>query len=105
MSSSLEGKTWEMDGCLGPEIEGIDETLDSSLDEIMLANEEQTWSGWRAVMMICFSFKALRKIECLFLEHEKIVLTLNTFLIVVSFFYAEVSVHDSMDSAVRILER
>ena len=51
------------------------------------------------------SFKALRKIGCLFLEDEKIALTLNSFFIVVSLFDVEGSVHDSMDGAVRILER
>ena len=50
--------------------------------------------------MICFSFKSLQKVECLFLEDEKIVLTLNTLFIVVSFFDAESSVNDSIDGTV-----
>ena len=44
--------------------EGTDETLDS------------------------LSFKALRQVEYLFLEDEKIASTLNSFFIVVSLFYA-----------------
>ena len=50
-------------------------------------------------------FKSLQKVECLFLEDEKIVLTLNTFFKLVSLFDAEGSVHDSMDDVVRILGR
>ena len=56
-------------------------------------------------MMIWISFKALWKVEYLLLEDEKIVFTLNTFLIVVSFFDAEGYVHDHVDGAVRILGR
>ena len=52
--------------------------------------------------MCCFSFKALKKVERILLEDEKIVLTLKKFFIVVSFFDTEGSVHDSMDGAVKI---
>ena len=54
-------------------------------------------------MIISFSCKTLWKVEELFLEDEKIVLTLNYFFIVGSFFNAEGSVHDSTDSIARIL--
>ena len=50
-----------------------------------------------------FSFKAFWKVECIFLDDDKIVFISNTFLIVVSFFDAEGSDHDYMDSVVRIL--
>ena len=94
-----------MDRSLGSEVEGIDKTLDSLSDEMMRMDEEETCLGWRSGMMICFSFKSLWTVEDLFLEDEKIVLTSNTFLTVVSFFDAEGSLHNSMDGAVRILGR
>ena len=53
----------EMDGCLGSEGEGADETLDFLSDKMMCANEEENLSGWLAGMMICFSFKAFLKVE------------------------------------------
>ena len=40
MSSVSEGKTCEIHENLGSEVEGIDKTLDSSLDEMMCAKEE-----------------------------------------------------------------
>ena len=52
-----------------------------------------------------FLFKALWKVEELFLDDEKIVFVPNTFLTLVYFFDAEDSVHDFMDGAVRILGR
>ena len=51
------------------------------------------------------SFNALRKVECLFLEDEKIAFTLNSFFIAVSLFYVEDSVHDSLDGVFRTLRR
>ena len=79
--------------------------LDFLLDRMMHSNEEETCLGWRAWMMICFSLKSLWKVKDLFLEDEKIVLTLKTFLIVLYLFDAEGSVHDSMNGAFRILGR
>ena len=59
MSLVSEGKTCETHWCLGSEVEVIDETLCSSSDEMMCANEEETCSGRREGMMICYSFKTL----------------------------------------------
>ena len=98
-------KECETNGCVGSEIEGIDETLDSSLDEMMHANEEDTCSEWREGMTFFFSCNNLWKVEELFLEDDKIVPILNSFFIVVSFFGVECSVHDSVDGAFRILGR
>ena len=52
-----------------------------------------------------FLFQSLVKSWITFLEDEKIVPTLKTFFVVVSFFDAEISAHDSIDGTVRILER
>ena len=70
----------------------------------MHTNEEETCLQWREGMKICFSFKALWKVEELFLVDKKIVLTLNNFFIVDSFFDAEGSAHDPMNGTVIILE-
>ena len=51
------------------------------------------------------SFKALRKVQCLLFEDEKLSFILNYLFIVVSLFDSGGSVHDSMDGAVRILGR
>ena len=67
--------------------------------------QEERYSRWRSGIIMCFSFKALWKVEDLFIDNDKIVLTLNTFLTVISFFDAEGSTHDSIDDAVRILGR
>ena len=67
------------------------------------ANEEETWSGRRADMMIFFSWKSLWKVEEIFLEGEKIVLTLSNFFIVGSFFNGEGSAHDCTHGEVMIL--
>ena len=53
--------------------------------------------------MDSLSFKALPKVERLFLEDEKIAFTLKSFFIVFSLFDVEHYVHDSMDGAIRIL--
>ena len=59
LGSEVEGNTCEIDRCLDSEVEGIEETSYSPSDEMMCVNEEETCSGWRAGMVICFSFKAL----------------------------------------------
>ena len=41
MTSVSEGKTCEIDEFLDSEVEGIDETLDSSSDKMMRANDEE----------------------------------------------------------------
>ena len=48
-------------------------------------------------MMRFFSLKALQKVECLFLEDDKIVLTSNTFFVVVSLIDSEGCARDSAD--------
>ena len=45
MSSVSEEKTCEIDGSLGCEVEGTDEILDSSSDEMMFVDEEEKCSG------------------------------------------------------------
>ena len=77
-----------MDGWLGSEVEGTDETLDSLSDEMMCANKEEIFSGRRAGMVTFFSFKVLWKVDELFLEDEKIVLALKNIFEVISLFYA-----------------
>ena len=69
----------------------------------MCVDAGETCSGSQIGMTICFSFEYLWKVEEIFLDNDKIVITLNTFLIVVSFFDSEGSVYDSMDGVVRIL--
>ena len=54
-------------------------------------------------MMIPFSRKKSWKVEELFLEDEKLVFTLKSFLTVGSFFDAEASAHYSMCCVARIL--
>ena len=60
---------------------------------------------WTDEKMDSLSFKALRKVERLFLEDQKIAFTLKSFFIVVSSFDIEGSVHDYVDVTVRILGR
>lgn len=90
MSSVSEGKTCEIDWNLISNVEVIGRTLDSSSDEMTCKNEEETFSEWRAGMMIPLCFKTLLKVEKLFLEDEKILLTLNPFFIVGSLFDGKV---------------
>ena len=45
MSSISEGKRHKIDRYFGSEGEGIDETLDSSSDEMMCVNEEEICLG------------------------------------------------------------
>ena len=52
-----------------------------------------------------FLFQNLVKVEDIFLNDEKIVFTLNTFFVVVSFCDVKISLHDSVDGTVRILGR
>ena len=94
MSSFSKGRAREIDGDLSSEVDVIGRTLCSSSDETLCASAEETCSEWRSGMIIFF--------YC-FLEDEKIVLTLNSFFIVGSFFNAEDSVHDYANDEVRIL--
>ena len=59
MTSVSKEKTCEIDEWLGSKVEGIDKTLDSSLDEMLCENEEETFSELRAGVMICFSWNIL----------------------------------------------
>ena len=59
MSSVSEGKKCETDGFLCSEVEVTDETLDSSSDKMMCANEKETFLEWRERIMIFFSCKSL----------------------------------------------
>ena len=52
MSLVSECKICEIDGWLGSEVEGIDETLDSSSDGMICEDEEEICSGWRSEMMM-----------------------------------------------------
>ena len=70
MSSASEGKTCKTDVDLSSEVEETERTLDSSLDEILCANVEETFSEWRAGVMVTFSCKTLWKVEELLLKDE-----------------------------------
>ena len=72
---------------------------------MMCANEEETCSEWRSGMMICLWYKTLWKVEEFFLEDKKIVLRLNYFSTVGSFFNAEDSEHNSADDVARVLRK
>ena len=50
-------------------------------------------------------FKALQRVECLFLKNEKTSFTLNSFFIIVPLFDAEGFAHDSEEGVVKILGR
>ena len=58
-SSVSEGKPRQTDEDLGSEVEGADRVLDSSLYEMVCANEEEIFSEWRVGMIICLSCKTV----------------------------------------------
>ena len=105
MSSVSGRKTCKIDEDLGSKVEEEGRIVGSSLDKMMRANEGDTFSEWRVGMVNYFSCKSLWKIEELFLEDEKTLLTLNSSFTVFSFFDSEGSPHDSMDGTVGTLRK
>ena len=71
MSSVSEGKRCETHEDLGYEVKGIDETLDSSWDEMMCVKEEEIYSNWRAGMMSLSDDNDFLKLRDFIFECEK----------------------------------